>query len=459
MMMMNMKKYSLLFLGIFFAGALTSCSNDDEMPVITIPVIESSEITSGDSIILGDSLYFRAVVNDTETPLSTLEVELTNGDMTLAKKSIRTKGNRVSLENVSLFVPFAPGIRNDDKLTLKLTLINVDGGEAKVEKTIRAVRPELPDTLYIVLSDKSVIELYATDKNLLVYESAEGVYKNAFSAKIATAKDPLEAVFVWNGGIETNSSVIGDPFGSDVRFSYTNWLVKKIRFDALNFTLDMEGQSMLIRVNGVLLVAAGDYLHAEIEFTENQTFTIEGIENPEDSYNRDFFVYDPENDSYTFTGKSGKWDVFYSLSYDYFWVNRMNDTAPNTYWIIGAGHTSVPRWYPDFNDMGWDLDDVKQVAYMKKIGTGLYQASVYLSDQVPWGFDIQVYSNRTWNAEFAVFSNDRITGDKEGIRPAGSSMADIVMDEGFVPGYYRITMDITEGLSNAKMNFERLTSE
>jgi len=458
-MKMNMKKYSLLLFGILLAGALTSCSNEEGIPVITIPQIESAEITTGENITLGDSLYFSAVVNDDETPLSTLEVELTNGEVTLAQKSIRTKGNRVSLNNVSIFVPFAPGIMTGDELTLHLTLINVDGGETKVEKTIRAERPALPAVLYMVLSDNTVIELHAGDENPQLYESAEGVYKSAFSAKIASGENPLEADFVWNGGAENNTAVIGDPFGADVRFSYTNWLVQKIRFNALTFTLDMDGLNMIINVNSVQLLAAGDYLHAEVEFTKNQTFTIEGVVNPESSYNRDFFAYDPDNGSFTFTGESGKWDVFYSLSYDYFWVNRMNDTAPDAYWVIGAGHSSAPRWYPDFNEMGWDLEDVKQLAYMKKIGTGLYQASLYLSDQVPWGFDIQIYSNRTWSAEFAVFANDRFTGDKEGMRAAGGSMADIVMDEGFVPGYYRLTMDITGGLGNTKLHFERITSE
>lgn len=457
--MMNMKKHSLLLLGIFLAAIFTSCSNDDEVPVITIPSIESAVIASGESITLGDSLFFSAVVNDAQTPLSTLEVALTSGDVTLAQKSIRTKGNRVTLDNASLFVPFAPGIQTNDALTLHLTLINVDGGETKMEKTLTAVRPELPATLFMVLGDESVIELHATEENPLVYESAESVYKSAFSAKIATATDLLNADYVWNGGAENNSALIGGPFGSDVRFSFTNWLVKKIRFNALTFTLDMEGVNMLIKVNGVQLVAAGEYMHAQVDFTENQTFTIEGVQNPEASYNRDFFTYDAASGNYTFTGKSGKWDIFYSLSYDYFWVNRMGDTAPDTYWIIGAGHSSSPRWYDDFNDIGWDLDDVKQVAYMKKLNAGIYQASVYLSDQVPWGFDIQVYSNRTWSAEFAVFANDRFTGDSEGMRAAGGSMADIVMNDGFVPGYYRLTLDITAGLDNAKMDFERLTSE
>ena len=96
---------------------------------------------------------------------------------------------------------------------------------------------------------------------------------------------------------------------------------------------------------------------------------------------------------------------------------------------------------------------------MKPIEANKYQASIYLSDQVPWGFDIQIYSNRTWKANFAVFANDRLTGDIEGFLAAGRNMADLVMSDGFVPGYYRLTLDITDGLAKAKVHIERLIAE
>jgi hypothetical protein len=103
------------------------------------------------------------------------------------------------------------------------------------------------------------------------------------------------------------------------------------------------------------------------------------------------------------------------------------------------------------------LDDVKQVAYMKPLGSDKYQATIYLSDQVPWGFDIQIFSNRTWNAQFAVFADDRLTGDSTGMHAAGGSMADIVMGDGFIPGYYRLTMDLSGGLDQAKVEFKRIS--
>lgn len=454
-----MNIYKLLLAGALLTVGLLSCNNDDAETVITIPEIETLAVSGSDNVTLGDSVFFNATVNDDKTPLSTLEVELLSKEVVLEHKTIRTKGNKVSLSDISIFVPFMPNVATGDELTLRFTLINVNGGEAKMEKKLKAVRPQLPETLYMVLSDESVIELHATEENPLMYESDEGGYVSAFSAKIATSPNPLEAEYVWNAGDKDNTAVIGNKFGPDVRFSYNSWLVKKIKFDAFSFTLDVEGLKLVVKVKGVQMIASGEYLYAGVNFTKGGEFEIEGIENPEAACNRDFFTYNAQTGKYTFTGESGKWDVYYSLNYNYIWVNRMADVAPATYWIIGAGLSSIPRWYPAFNDVGWDLDDVKQLAYMKPIEANKYQASIYLSDQVPWGFDIQIYSNRTWKANFAVFANDRLTGDIEGFLAAGRNMADLVMSDGFVPGYYRLTLDITDGLAKAKVHIERLIAE
>ncbi len=452
-----MKTFKILFLLIVISGVVISCGDDDnDNTSVPIPVIESLSIQGGESITLRDSIYFDVKLSDAVRPLSTLEVELIANDVVISSKSIRTKGNSVSLEDISLFVPFVSNIATGDELKVNFTLINVDGGEAKEQKIIKAIRPELPETLYLILSDKSVIKLYANEENPYIYESEEGGYPSSFSTKISTAEELADAEYVWNAGIDDNVAVIGDRFGTDVKFSYNNWLVKKIIFDAFSFTFDIEGLRLVIKINDVQMIASGDYLYASVDFTKNTEFEIQGIDNIEEAYNRDFFEYNPETGKCKFIGESGKWDVYYSLTYNYIWINRMADVAPTTYWIIGSGHTSVPRWYSDFNDMGWNLDDVKQLAYMKPLGANKYQASIYLSDQVPWGFDIQVYSNRTWSANFAVFADDRFTGDKDGMRAAGGSMADIVMSDGFVPGFYRLTLDISDGLENAKMNFEKL---
>ncbi|MEA4948768.1 MAG: DUF5016 domain-containing protein, partial [Petrimonas sp.] len=261
-----MNIYKLLLAGALLTVGLLSCNNDDAETVITIPEIETLAVSGSDNVTLGDSVFFNATVNDDKTPLSTLEVELLSEEVVLEHKTIRTKGNKVSLSDISIFVPFMPNVATGDELTLRFTLINVNGGEAKMEKKLKAVRPQLPETLYMVLSDESVIELHATEENPLMYESDEGGYVSAFSAKIATSPNPLEAEYVWNAGDKDNTAVIGNKFGPDVRFSYNSWLVKKIKFDAFSFTLDVEGLKLVVKVKGVQMIASGEYLYAGVNF-------------------------------------------------------------------------------------------------------------------------------------------------------------------------------------------------
>ncbi|MDR0507314.1 MAG: DUF5016 domain-containing protein [Dysgonamonadaceae bacterium] len=442
-----------LFIMVILAGIIVSCSEDENNSTVSIPVIESLNIQEN-TIQLGDSIYFDAKLTDAACPLSTLEVELTLNNVVLNRKSIRTKGNSVKLENTSLFVPFLPNIATGDEFKVNFTLINVDGNETKEQKTIRAVRPDLPETLYLVLSDKSVIELYANPEDPYIYKSTESNYPSMFSAKIATSEDLAEAEYIWNAGANDNTAAIGDRFGSDAKFSYNDWMVKKIIFDAFSFTFDKEGSNLVVKINDIRLVASGDYLYTNIELIKGNEYEIQGIENLQQAYNRDFFEYNQGTGKCKFIGESGKWDVYYSLAYNYLWINRMSDIAPAAYWIIGAGLSSAPRWHTDFNSLGWSLNDVKQIAYMRSLGSGKYQACVYLSEQVAWGFDIQISGNRGWNV--INYTEDSLTGDTEGIIVHPRTMADIVMGDGYIPGYFRITLDTSQGMDKIKVNLERL---
>lgn len=93
---------------------------------------------------------------------------------------------------------------------------------------------------------------------------------------------------------------------------------------------------------------------------------------------------------------------------------------------------------------------------MKPLGNNKYQSTIYLSDQTKWGFDIKMYSKRSWSAKYVTFADSRITGDKQGIKVSGDKNADLVMGSNFTPGYFRITLDVSPGLKNAKVNIERL---
>jgi hypothetical protein len=432
------------------SAIFVSCSNDDKT-VSSTPVIESLTITSQEAL-LSDSIRFNAKVSDDKTPLSTLEVNLSVNDSVISHRSIRTKGNAVDLKDEALFVPFIRNIKESDDMKLDFTLINIDGNEASKTMTIKAKRPTLPSSLFAILRDKTVVELVQSEDDPNVYESEEGSYASTFSAKVATANTLTNAQFIWNGTNQSNQAIIGNISGADIKFAYPDYLVQKIIFNANTFEFSMEGIYINIQINGTQLKADGDFLTATVAFQKGQAVTIKGIDNLKDAYNRDFFTYDETNKSCTFAGESGNWEVYYSYKYNYLWINRMDDVAPATYWIIGSGFTSMPRWDDDYPG-DWNLDDVLEVAYMMQLSKNVYQAHVYIANEC----DMQIFSNRTWDAKYAVFSNDRFSGDSTGLSAAGSVNADIVSGDGFTPGYYCVTMDISNGLDKAVITFKKET--
>ena len=445
-----------MLLGLFALLSLGGC--DKEEARFSTPVIESVTIHNGTSITIPGALEISAEVSDKVTPLSTLEIEVKNSSGTLLTKSVRTKGNKASVSKETIDFPFLPNIKEGEEIEIVCTLINVDGHEDVQTKKIRVVRPQLPDVLYMLTNDGN-IEL---TKNLEsgLYESEQGNYQAIFSAHIATSEDLEEAQYIWGAGKESNSGAIVDQFGSKLEISYPTWLVEKIIFDPCTFKVTVEGQNVTLLVNGKQLEGIGSYFYSKINFVNNAEFEITGIEGADKQYNRDFFAYNPATGKFTFLGETGTWDVYYSMKYKYFWVSRMSDVAPKCYWLIGHGFTSAPTWHKGYESIGWDLDDPVQLAYCKSIGGNKYQTSVYLANTHEWGdFDIQVFSNRTWDAAVGIFSDTSFTGDATGIKYAGGLNADIVSTTGFVPGYFRLTIDVSEGVEKCKVHFERLPNQ
>src|SRR3712207_9542377 len=58
----------------------------------SVPRISGLTLSTDKQLAYGDSLFFSLDINNPETPLSTLEVELSDDGQSLYKESIRTKG-------------------------------------------------------------------------------------------------------------------------------------------------------------------------------------------------------------------------------------------------------------------------------------------------------------------------------------------------------------------------------
>jgi len=444
-----MKKYKLIYILISAIVFFVSCKK--ESPGHSVPIIESLDISQTESILLDNEIYIDAKLSDKETPLSTLEVELfANGEI-INSRSIRTKGNDVALEKEALFIPFAPNITTGQELAIRFTLINVDGNEVVVEKTFKAIRPDLPESLYFILSD-DVIEFKRTAENPYIYITEEGQYKSSYKGILATDEDIENADFIWNGSGKANEVLIGERFGDDITISYPTWLVSRLEFNALSFKFGVEGEEIVLSVKNRQMTGVDGYFFAEINFVKDEEFEIVGLEEEKlkNAYNRDFFEYNKENGKFKFLRATGNWAVFYSSDMNYFWVMHMEDAAPACYWIVGHGFSCAPVWNAGYYYYGgWDFI-VDRLGYAVPIGDGKYQVSMYINDDHEWdSFEFEIYSNLEWEKTLGIeLTNDNIFGDKTGIEVSGSN--GLTGNGDFVPGYYRLVFDTSGGTGLGK---------
>lgn len=434
-----------------------SCSDKDSVRH-SIPIINSIDLSQAESITVPDTLFFSANLSDPVTPLSTIEVDLFLDDQLIESSSIRTKGNSVQLENQGLAIPFLANITENSEVNIQFTLINVDGHEASDEKRLSVKRPDLPNTLFFVTNDE-VLEFKNSEENIYLYSTDVGTYGNAYSGKLATHTDFVEAEFLWNGDGQ-NKAAIGDRFGDDIAIDFATWEVDKLSFDAISFMFDVEGEQTAIYVKDNLLTGLDGYFYTKLNFTKDEVFTIDGLEPEvlEQAYNRDFFSYDEATGDLTFLRDSGEWEIYYDKKINYLWVVRMDDVAPDAYWVVGHGFSSAPVWNVDLYFYGgWSTSDVNRMAYMVSIGDNKYQTSVYINNEHEWGnFEFQFYSDRSWGKDLGIelFENG-ISGDIAGIEVYPGD-GGLVGKPDFVPGYYRLILDVSQGTSPGQPRMEIL---
>lgn len=450
---MKLKYIIAIIASILFL--FTGCQDEEGRVVFPFssPKISSVSYSITDQAVAADSIFISLEINDPETPLSTLEVKLTKGEDELYSKSIRTKGNFAQINKHGIYIPFSAGFE-EEEATLLLTAINVEGSETSETKSFMVKRPILPETIYLHYDNK-VLPMSQSSNNPYDYTTKSGEFPETFSGKISTDESLENSKFIWGLSENVNEANIGSVTSPEFSFDYTDWSINKITFNTFTFNLGIEGTSKNLAVNDVTLNPIGGYFYAVVYFEEGQEVEVTGIEDLEGAYNRDFFEYNKDTGKLTFLRESGSWEVYYSTKFNYMWMARMDDIAPEAFWLIGHGFISAPVWNDEYNYDGWSLDDIARMGYVLKIGENKYQSTVYLSDTHEWGsFEVEMYTQRKWDLETLELSDEAITGDREGF--ALSQSNGFTIADGFVPGYFRLTFDTSDGLSKGKMHIERL---
>lgn len=424
------------------------------------PEISNVSYSVTDQAKAADSIYFSLDIKDTQTPLSTLEVTLALGEKKLYSKSIRTAGYAAQIKDHGIYIPFYADMEEGEAV-LTLKAVNVEGSEKTEVKTFTVKRPQLPETIFLHYGDNK-IRMNRSAENPYEYVTEGDSYPESFSGKISTDESLEGSELIWGISETKNKAELVSATEAGFTFDYTNWQIEKIIFNTFVFELTIEGYSKNMKVNDVDLNPVDGYFYASVQFEQGEEVEVSGFEDMEGAYNRDFFTYNSTTRKLTFLRESGKWQVYYSVTYNYMWVARMDDVAPAAFWLIGHGFTCAPVWNDDYSSGGWSLEDISGMAYAVKIAENKYQSTVYLSNKHAEGnFDIQFYAKREWVAsdEMAVFNDTSFTGDNQNVRFAGGDNADVCSTDGFVPGYFRLILDITEGLDKAKLDFKRLTNE
>lgn len=433
----NTMKKNIFICTLFAALGVLACQPEEKPS--TGSAIAMSEIEMVEELQVPGTLDFALTVTDDNVDLSTLEVSASLEDGTLlASKSVRTRGRKAEVKD-NLDIPFGAGMAQGSEFVMSFEAINVNGDSKKEIRKVSIVRPALPETLYMTIGDE-VLELAQSLENPNLYLSEEGSYENVTSAIISTGEELSEAEFIWGASEEENKGLICEFSGAEgISISYPSVIVEKYTFDVLTFTVGVEGTELNISVNGTKLEPAAGLLYANVAFTQNSEVEITGIEDLDAAWNRDFFG---ENEGkFTFLRESGNYDVYYAPRYNYIWIVKNGAVDPECLWIVGHGFTSATTWHEDYGYGGWEIEPVTRLAYAVRVESGVYQASMFLSDKHEWAsFEFEIYSDLEENKNHTFTG---LTGFTNGIKLSGAAdgKPGLTSDTGFQPGYYTITFD------------------
>lgn len=439
--------------------SLNGCTDDTGRVVYpySCPEISDFSVSIGNEMQTASSMTFSLSVKDKLTPLSTLEVSVTAGEEEIYAESIRTKGKEADIENHEIFLPFTVNQQDNQSAKLTLTAINVEGSPATVEHEFTLKRPAIPATIYLHYDDQ-VVPMHQDAGNPCLYATAVGTFPTSFTGKVSTAASLDDSPLIWGYSEATGAIDLVAAEDAGFTFNYPDWQVEQVTFNVLTFQVGAEGEYQVLTVNGTELATMGEYYQASIDFEEGGTVTITGIDDLEHAYNRDFLEYDAASQTCTFIRESGTWEVYYYPKYNYLWIVRSDDVAPNAFWLIGHGFTSAPVWNTDLDtDGGWNSEDIAHMGYAVRTGEHTYQTTLYLSDTHEWGsFEIEIYSDRvTWGKDQGMLLQEgSLLGDATGF--AISQSNGFTNAEGFTPGYYRLTFDTSAGVGHETMYIERI---
>lgn len=419
---------------------LAACQKEKELVIADHG--PSQTITYDESALMGSVVNFSVNLQD-NIALSTLKVSLLFDETVVADTTIRTK--TVGTYEGKLKVPFLKDIP-DGEATLRVVSQNIQFGTTSEDKPVAVSRPNF-EYLTLIANGRA----YRMDRVSRNNYASEPVFNGATDAIIVTA--PIDAEgrqisFGFSGNTGIDPSVNGlIPF-SDTTPDYV------ISFN----TLTWQGSPFVtIEFNGTQanMQDANNYV-AVLNIAKGASITLEGapFKLDEADLDPDFFTED-----FKFNAVDGLYKVTIKLKEKYLLVERMvsntsyADINSGAIWMIGdAGHYGKPVGV----SAGWNTESGPMC--FAQVEPGIYQFTQEAGKQMTKlnTLNVKIFHQRGWGGEFgggsfaSVVSDLIVVGESDG----NIHLADEVKLE--MGGVYRFTVDLTNGVANAILKFEKV---
>ena len=431
-----MKKFLYMTLA---AVALMACQQK-EPEFITTDKGPQQTISCDAAALMGSDFNFSVDLQD-PIALSTLKVQLKFDETVVADTTIRTKTN--GSYSGRLLVPFYKDIP-DGEATAVFTSQNIQFGVTTEEKAVRVTRPDFE---YLILKPVTGGE-YRMEKTGAFTYAVTGDFDASVDAFIETA--PYDAAgrtlaFGYGAtGVEVNGTT-PIPFSNGVAGNY------EISFNTQTWDA---APFVTLTVNGVKAVMIDKENYAAVvNLSKGDDIVIEGY-----APGFDDFILDPDwfTEDFKFNALEGLYKITIQMGNKFFLVEKMvsADTYAtldngNAVWLIGENYGKPTMFSASWNtNYGLCLAEVEP---------GIHQITFAAGDQIKTGsLNVKLFHQKGWGGEFGGGSYASVDSD---LIYAGESDGNIHLLEGKtldLGGIYRLTLDLTGGVSAAVLKFAKV---
>lgn len=356
-----------------------------------------------ESVLYGtDSVCFSVLIDETQTPLSQLQVKVMVGLRVVASDLIRTPDYHYEAQ-LKYAVPFGPNMSEGEDVKVYLTATNVEGTVANAILTGCVGRRPAMETMYIMPptvqyaalgkgkqmtydAEKAAFVAYdlkypksiqcllavtgtkfgRVDWNTPVFGILNGELTLITQEQFET--EEASAIVLENDNFETIDTIIFDP----VTFELTIGGKVAMPVTALDVLTDLEEQPTYIASSS----ARKEYRGAKIFFDKNSEVEITGVADLSKAYNLDWMEYLGGN-KVKFLGDKAMYYVSYKVDEDYIVVEPLYDLVePDVMYVCGVG-MGQPSWSPKATS-GWGFDSPNQNLVCRLIAPKIYQVTAYL---------------------------------------------------------------------------------